>query len=81
MSRIIINNALIIQPGNKLHRQKRSILIEDGQIKEISEKIDYPETAEIIEGENLHISMGFFDMSCRIPDPGFEYREDFSIKL
>jgi len=77
MSRIIIKNALIIQPGNELHRQQRSILVDEGQIKEISEKIDHSESVEIIEGENLHVSIGFFDMSCRIPDPGHEFREDF----
>src|SRR5690606_35785695 len=34
-------------------------------------------TTKVIQAKNLYISKGFTDLRFSLPDPGFEYRENF----
>jgi len=74
MASIVIRSAEIIDSTSELNGKVRSILIEDGIIKKISEKEISADT--IIEGKGLKVSMGWMDMRVTTGDPGHEYKED-----
>jgi dihydroorotase len=71
---ILIKNARIICPSSEYHTQQMDLLIRDGIIDEIATNID-SEDAQIIEQENLHVSIGWFDSSVSFGEPGFEERQ------
>lgn len=72
--KIILKSCTLVS-ADHLADSKKDILIENGIIKEISEKID--ETADqVIELENLHVSSGWFDARVNFCDPGDEVKED-----
>jgi dihydroorotase len=70
----LLRQAKIVAPDSPLHGLKKDILLQDGIISEISDRIDTDFDREIISG-NLHVSQGWVDLFAQIPDPGFEYRE------
>lgn len=72
--KIILKSCTLVSAGH-LTDGKKDILIENGIIKAISERID--ETADqVIELENLHVSSGWFDARVNFCDPGDEVKED-----
>ncbi len=74
--RILIRQARIIDKNTPFHEKKVDLLIENGTIIKIG-KIE--ENADkIVEGKNLHVSPGFFDLSCSSADPGHESMESLS---
>lgn len=76
MAGIVIRSAEIMDSTSELNGKIRSILIEDGIIKKISEKELSADT--IIEGKNLKVSLGWMDMRVTTGDPGHEYKEDLN---
>ncbi|MGN6645448.1 MAG: dihydroorotase [Cytophaga sp.] len=74
MGSIVIRSAEIIDTTSDLNGAIRSILIEDGVIKKISEKELSADT--VIEGKGLKVSIGWMDMRVTTGDPGHEYKED-----
>ena len=71
---ILIKSAVIIDPNSDFHKKTKNILIENGIIKKISE-INH-KADKIIEGANLKVSTGWFDLRTSINDPGYEFKED-----
>jgi len=51
------------------------ILIEDGKVADIAEKIDVY-TEDVIDASGKTILPGLVDAHCHLRDPGFEYSED-----
>lgn len=74
MASIVIRSAEIVDSSSELNGSIRSILIENGFIKKISEKELSADT--IIEGKGLKVSLGWMDMRVTTGDPGHEYKED-----
>lgn len=74
--RILIRSAEIIDPLSPHHRTRKNILIEDFRIISVSDKSEAAD--HIIEGQNLHISPGWFDMRVWVGDPGNEHKEDIA---
>lgn len=72
---ILIKSAIIIDSSSPHHRQKKDILLANGNIQEIADSINQPENCKIIDLENLYVSNGWFDSSVCFGDPGFEERE------
>jgi dihydroorotase len=72
----LLRQARIVSPDSPLNGLTKDILLQDGIIVEISDRIDTHIDQEIIS-ENLHVSTGWMDLFAQIPDPGFEYRETF----
>jgi|TARA_Y100000991_G_scaffold162044_1_gene124141 dihydroorotase len=72
--KILLKNATVIDNNSPLHCKTLSLLIEDGIIKQIDEKINIKSDL-IIERDNLHISRGWFDPSVSFGEPGYEERE------
>ena len=72
--KILIRSAKIICKASDYHGQTKDIFIENGIIKQIGDVVDI-DADEIIEGENLCVSVGWFDMRVHAKEPGHEYKE------
>lgn len=71
----IIRNATIIDTKSPFHNKTVDILIADGCILKIENKIANPDNYQEIQLHNLHVSPGWFDSSVSLGEPGFEDRE------
>ena len=71
----IIRNATIIDTKSPFHNKTVDILIADGCILKIENKIANPDNCQEIQLDNLHVSPGWFDSSVSLGEPGFEDRE------
>ena len=72
--KVLIKSALILDPTSDSFRKKRDILINNGRIDKIGNKL--PEPTKVIDGKNLNVSVGWFDMRANFFDPGYEQKED-----
>ncbi|NKI32155.1 dihydroorotase [Croceivirga thetidis] len=72
----LLKSAIIVDSTNpKFHLKKRDILIRNGKIEKIANKIEVDNTVKTIALKNLHVSLGWFDSSVSFGEPGFEERE------
>ena len=71
--KLLIKNATIVNSDSPFNGKVKSILVENGILKfvEASAKAD-----EVIEGNELHVSIGWFDMRVTMGEPGLEHKED-----
>lgn len=69
----LIQKAKIVGSSDQL---PTDILISNGVIKKIGTSLQVEEEHEIIDANGAFVSAGWFDMRCRLADPGFEERED-----
>jgi len=77
---ILIKSATILAPGSPHHNKKQNIFISDaGIIKHIGKEA--PSATKIVEGKNLKVSIGWFDMRANFNDPGLEQKEDLESGL
>ncbi len=71
----LIKSACIIDESSAHHQQKKDILIENGVITKIANRIANPGKIKEIKRPNLHVSCGWFDSSVCFGEPGYEERE------
>ena len=71
----IIRSAKIIDPKSPYHNKTVDILIADGCISKIDSTLSNPENCNEIKRDNLHVSVGWFDSSVSLGEPGYEDRE------
>lgn len=77
---ILIKSAKILSKDSPYHHKVLNILISDaGVIKYIGK--DIVSANKTIEGENLMVSIGWFDMRANFNDPGNEHKEDLKSGL
>lgn len=76
MNKFLIQSVLIADPGSAENGQTRDILVENGIITRLDEKIN-ARGAEKFNGKGCYVSPGWFDMHANIGDPGLETKEDF----
>jgi dihydroorotase len=77
MKYILIKNATVIDPSSAHHLKKTDVLIASGIIKNIANNIEpVAGETEIIEGKDLHVSIGWMDLRVNFNDPGNEHKED-----
>jgi dihydroorotase len=76
MKSILIKNAHIINPANRLD-QPGSILIKNGKISRISKgsEDNNAEECDVIDAKGSIIAPGFVDLHCHLREPGFEDKE------
>ena len=72
--KILIRSAKIICKTSDFHGQTKDIFIENGIIRQIGNVLIL-DSDEIIEGEDLCVSVGWFDMRVHAKEPGHEYKE------
>lgn len=76
---ILLKGATIVDSSNEnLHLKKRDIFIKNGVIDSIAQKIAPQGKVKIVELDNLHVSIGWFDSSVSFGEPGNEERETIS---
>lgn len=73
---ILIRSAKIIDPSSKHHLKEQDVLIDDGILVSIGKNLDTANVEEVIEGDDLHVSIGWLDLFATFGDPGTEYKED-----
>ena len=71
----LIRQARIISPDSPHNGKVKDILIGDGKILQIANRIK-DDTAKILKADNAHVSPGFIDIGTQVGDPGFEHKED-----
>ncbi len=76
MNSLLINNALIIDPSQRMH-QVGKLLITEGKIAWIGKNGETPagHDYQVVDAENLIACPGFVDLHCHLRDPGFEEKE------
>ncbi len=72
---IIIRSARIIDTGSTFHNQVKDILISNGKIKKIGSRLQNTSKAKEVKAQNLHVSLGWFDLNTFLADPGLEQKE------
>jgi dihydroorotase len=72
--KILIQQARIIDPQSAHHGKVRDILIEDGRIQDIGEKLTVSPDRKI-DQPGLHVSPGWVDIFANFCDPGYEFKE------
>ena len=72
--KILIKRAKILHRNSRFHQERKDLLVSGGKFLEISDHIDV-QVDHIIESENLHCSIGWFDIGTHMGEPGFEFRE------
>jgi len=74
-NRLLLKNGRVVDPSSKLD-STMDILIEDGKIKEIKERIDLKEKdVEIIDCSKYIVAPGFIDLHTHLREPGREDEE------
>ena len=53
----------------------RDVLIDNGKIAAVSEALEAPDGAEVIDAHDKYLVPGLVDMHVHFRDPGFEYKE------
>lgn len=82
---LLIKNGYMIDPKSK-QEGKRDILVEDGKMIQIKERIEpaalaaengqTEDTLQIIDADGLTVAPGLIDVHVHFRDPGFTYKED-----
>ena len=75
ISQLIIKNVRLVNPNHPLNTKQVDILIKDGVIQKISEKITLENECEILDGDGSYVSAGWVDTYSFLPDPGAEWKE------
>ncbi len=73
--KLLIKSATLVDNTSDLNFKVKDILIEDGFIADISDKIE-SKADKLIKHKNLHISNGWLDTSVSFGEPGYEEREN-----
>ena len=73
--KVLIKQARIIDSSSPHNGKVKDVLIEDGVIKTIGDKID-EKTDKVFEGKGNCLSVGWFDLHVNFREPGHEYKED-----
>lgn len=82
---LLIKNGMVIDPANNVERLAE-VLIKDGKIRKIAEKIAKEDLQEwnsgcdtdcqIVDASGCIVAPGFVDVHVHFRDPGFTYKED-----
>lgn len=72
MKTLIKGGTLVLKDGEK----KADLLIEDGKIVKIAQKITAPAGCKVIDAAGKHVIPGIIDMHVHLREPGFEGKED-----
>jgi dihydroorotase len=73
--KVLIRAARLLDPASPDHGQRRDWYVENGVLRPLNEA---PAEAEVLEGSDLHLSVGWFDGRVHGKDPGSEQKEDLT---
>ncbi len=72
---LLIKNGYLVNP-DEAASGKLDLLIEDGKVCKIGEKLEAPAGAEVIDAEGLLVTPGLVDVHVHFREPGFTHKED-----
>ena len=75
---LLFRSAFIIDSQSPYNGQRLDVFVDNGLIQQVGAGLPVADNARIIEGNNLHLSPGWFDMRVLAGDPGSEHREDLT---
>ncbi len=71
---VLIRGGRVVDPSRRLD-QTLDVLLRDGVVASVAEKISPPKGAEIVDAAGLVVAPGFVDLHVHLREPGFEYKE------
>ena len=74
MKRLLIRNGRVVDPSQGLD-QGMDILVEDGIVAAIGERLEAPTRVKTIDAGGLVVAPGFIDLHTHLREPGLEYKE------
>ncbi len=74
MKSTLIKGGRIVDPSQRIDRVA-DLLIEDGRVSGIDDRISGPDGVDVIDAIGLIVSPGFVDLHCHLREPGLEYKE------
>ena len=74
MKRLLIRNGRVVDPSQGLD-QGMDILVEDGIVAAIGERLEAPARVKTIDAAGLVVAPGFIDLHTHLREPGLEYKE------
>ena len=74
MQRLLIRNGRVVDPSQGLD-QGMDVLIEDGCVASVGEKLDVPAGTTVFDAAGLVVAPGFIDLHAHLREPGQEYKE------
>jgi dihydroorotase len=74
VSRLLIRNGRVVDPSQDID-QGMDILLEDGRVAGLGERLEDPGEAEVVDAAGLVVAPGFIDLHTHLREPGFEYKE------
>ncbi len=74
MQRLLIRNGRVVDPSQGLD-QGMDVLLEDGCIASVGEKLDVPADVTVFDAAGLVVAPGFIDLHAHLREPGQEYKE------
>ena len=72
--KILIQAAEIIDSASSFHKKVKNVLVNNGRIAEIGDKVFAAD--RIIGAEGMKLTIGWFDLGTFVGDPGLEQKED-----
>lgn len=70
----LLKSVTVVHQASQYHLQKVDILIEGGKISKIGKNLSI-KNGNVVQGNNLHCSIGLYDIGTHSGEPGFEHRE------
>jgi dihydroorotase len=70
--RLLITGGTVVRPDGPL---RADVLIEDGRIAEVAERIDAPKGATVLDAEGCAVGPGLVDLHTHLREPGREEAE------
>jgi len=74
VKRLLIRNGRVVDPSQGLD-QGMDILVEDGIVAAIGERLEAPARVKTIDAAGLVVAPGFIDLHTHLREPGLEYKE------
>jgi dihydroorotase len=72
--KILIQGAEIIDSASSFHRKIKNVLVNNGRIAEIGDKVFVAD--RVIKADGMKLTIGWFDLGTYVGDPGLEQKED-----
>jgi dihydroorotase len=72
--KLLVRGGRVVDPGQGLDAV-RDLLIEEGSVARVAERIDPPPGAEVLDASGLVVVPGLIDIHVHLREPGQEYKE------
>ncbi len=72
--KILIQGSEIVNAASSHHKKVKNVLISNGRIAEIGDKLYTAD--KVIKADGMKLTTGWFDLGTFVGDPGLEHKED-----